>query len=80
MKNLNYQLKQLCQRNRDGCCATRHHRERTLTLIAAQLHLLGYRRMSAQSLKPNHIDALFARWQAKALAIGTIKNRTSALR
>ncbi len=80
MKNLNYQLKQLCQRNHDGSYATRHNRERTLTLIADQLHLLGYRRMSAQSLKPKHIDALVARWQAEALAIGTIKNRMSALR
>ena len=80
MRNLNYQLKQLCQRNHDGSYATRHNRERTLTLIADQLHLLGYRRMSAQSLKPKHIDALVARWQAEQLAIGTIKNRMTALR
>ena len=80
MKNLNYQLKQLCQRNHDGSYATRHNRERTLTLIADQLHLLGYRRMSAHSLKPKHIDALVARWQLEELAIGTIKNRMSALR
>ena len=36
--------------------------------------------MSAQSLKPKHIDALVARWQAEQLAIGTIKNRMTALR
>lgn len=80
MQNLNYQLKQLCQRNHDGSYATRHNRERTLTLIADQLHLLGYRNMSAQSLKPKHIDALVARWQAEALAVGTLKNRMTALR
>ncbi|MCR9184759.1 MAG: integrase domain-containing protein [Halieaceae bacterium] len=80
MRNLNYQLKQLCQRNHDGGYATRHNRERTLTLIADQLHLLGYRRMSAQSLKPKHVEALVARWQTDGLAIGTIKNRMSALR
>lgn len=80
MQNLNYQLKQLCQRNHDGSYATRHNRERTLTLIAEQLHLLGYRNMGAQSLKPKHIDALVARWQAEALAVGTLKNRMTALR
>ena len=41
MKNLNYQLKQLCQRNHDGSYATRHNRERTLTLIADQLQAAG---------------------------------------
>ena len=80
MRDLNYQLKQLCQRNHDGSYATRHNRERTLTLIADQLHALGYRRMSAQSLKPKHVDALLARWQAEHLAIGTLKNRMTALR
>tara|TARA_R110002072_G_scaffold120572_5_gene253720 strand:- start:1642 stop:2505 length:864 start_codon:yes stop_codon:yes gene_type:complete len=80
MQNLNYQLKQLCQRNHDGSYATRHNRERTLTLIADQLHLLGYRNMGAQSLKPKHIDALVACWQAEALAVGTLKNRMTALR
>lgn len=80
MQNLNYQLKQLCQRNHDGSYATRYNRERTLTLIADQLHQLGYRKMTAHSLKPKHVDALLARWQAEQLAIGTLKNRMTALR
>jgi len=80
MRDLNYQLKQLCQRNHDGSYATRHNRERTLTLIADQLHQLGYRKMTARSLKPKHVDALLARWQAEQLAIGTLKNRMTALR
>lgn len=73
MKNLNYQLKQLCQRNHDGNYATRHNRERPLTLIADQLYLLGYGRMSAQSLRSKHIDTLVACWQAEALAIGATR-------
>ena len=80
MRNLNYQLKQLCKHWRDGSYATRWDRERILTLIANELHAIGYRHMRATSLKPKHIEALVSRWQAKDLSIGTIKNRMSALR
>ena len=34
MRDLNYQLKLLCQRNRDGSFGTQRDRERVLTLIA----------------------------------------------
>ena len=80
MRNLNYQLKQLCDRNRDGSFATRADRERILTLVANQLRELGYRHLQADSLKPKHVDALLARWQSEAIATGTVKNRMSALR
>ena len=36
MRDLNYQLKQLCQRNCDGSYATRADRERMLALFANQ--------------------------------------------
>jgi hypothetical protein len=58
VRELNYQLKQLCRRNRDGSYRTQADRERQLTLIANQLHALGYRRMNARSLKPKHVEAL----------------------
>lgn len=80
MRDLNYQLKQLCRHWRDGSYATRSHRERILTLIANELHAIGYRHMRANSLKPKHVEALVSHWQAKDLSIGTIKNRMSALR
>ena len=80
MRDLNYQLKQLCQRNRDGSYATRHDRERILSLVGNQLSELGCRHLSVDSLKPKHIDALLARWQAEGIATGTLKNRMSALR
>ncbi len=57
LRDLNYQLKQICRRNRDGSFTTQRDRERLLTQIADQLHDLGYRHMSAQSLKPKHIEA-----------------------
>ena len=80
MRDLNYQLKELCRRNRDGSYATQQNRERQLSLIADQLHALGYRAMNARSLKPKHVEALLRRWQGEGLSIGTVKNRMAALR
>ena len=80
MRDLNFELKQLCRRNRDGSYATQRDREHGLALIATQLHALGYRLMDAASLKPKHVEALVERWKAEDLAIGTIKNRMADLR
>ena len=80
MRDLNYQLKELCRRNRDGSYATQQNRERQLSLMADQLNELGYRAMNARSLKPKHVEALVRRWQGEGLSIGTVKNRMAALR
>ena len=80
MRDLNYQLKQLCRDNRDGSYGTQVQRERMLTLIANQLHELGYRRMRARSLKPKHIEALTKHWIESGTAPGTMKNRMSVIR
>ena len=80
MRDLNYELKQLCRRNHDGSYATQRDRERVLDLVANQLHELGYRHMTAASLKPKHVEALVERWKAEDLAVGTIKNRMAELR
>ena len=80
MQELNHQLKKLCARNRDGSQATQHTREKLLKSIADELSSLGFRRMSAKSLKPKHIEALVARFQEQDMKPGTIKNYMSALR
>lgn len=80
MRDLNYQLKQLCRRNRDGSFATQYLRERTLTLVANQLHGLGYRHMNSHSLKPKHVEALVRHWQDQGLSVATLKFRMAALR
>ena len=80
MRELNYQLKQLCRRNRDGSYRTQTDRERQLTLIANQLHTLGYRKMNTQSLKPKHVEALVKYWQREDISVGAIKNRLTAIR
>ena len=80
MKDLNHQLKQLCRTNRDGSYQTQHTRQRLLTLVADQLHELGFRGMRAVSLKPKHVEALVKRWTNEELSAGTLKNRMAALR
>jgi hypothetical protein len=80
MRDLNYLLKQLCQRNRDGSFATRADRERMLALFANQLLELGYRWLRPESLKPKHVQALLERWKAEGISAGTIKNRLACLR
>lgn len=80
MRGLNHQLKQLCRQNRDGSYGTQARRERELTLLANQLHALGYRGMGSHSLKPKHVQALVECWLSTGVAVGTIKNRMSALR
>jgi len=80
MRDLNYQLKTLCRRNRDGSHATQRDRERMLSLIADQLHTLGFRGMNCQSLKPKHVEALLEQWRGEDLSVGTVKNRIATLR
>jgi hypothetical protein len=80
VRRLNYQLKQLCKNNRDGSYGTQVQRERVLTLIANQLHDLGFRRMHAKSLRPKHVEALVKHWLEARVAVGTIKNRMAAMR
>ena len=80
MREFNYELKQLCRRNRDGSYATQAERERILDLIANQLQEMGFRHMHATSLKPKHVNALVARWHAEKVDAGTFKNRMAHLR
>ena len=80
MRQLNFELKQLCKRNHDGAKTTQSDRERRLTQIANQLYGLGYQNLTAHGLKPKHIDALVERWKGEGLSAGTIKNRMADLR
>ena len=80
MRTLNYELKQLCFRNRDGSYATQADRLRMLQLSANQLHESGFRDLRASGLKPKHVEALSRRWLDEGLNPGTIKNRMVQLR
>ena len=80
MHDLNYDLKSLCARNRDGSHSTQANRRKRLQQMAHDLHAMGYRRMRASSLKPKHVHALVALWKARDLSAGTMKNRMTDLR
>jgi len=80
MRALNYDLKQLCHRNRDGSFGTQADRMRILQLVADQLHDAGFVNLRATNLKPKHVEAMAQRWQAESLNAGTIKNRMAQLR
>jgi integrase len=80
MRDLNHQLKKLCRHCREGAYGTQNKRERMLTLMANQLHALGYRCMTTRSLKPKHVEALVKLWIDQGLSIGTLKNRMAAIR
>ena len=80
MRDLNYQLKQLCKARREGSYASRDRRHSDLQLMANQLHGMGYRCMGTASLKRKHVQALAHKWLEQGLAPGTIKNRMASLR
>ncbi|MGH6634644.1 MAG: phage integrase N-terminal domain-containing protein [Gammaproteobacteria bacterium] len=87
MRDLNFELKQLCRANRDGSYRTQADRERSLAQIADQLHVLGYRNLRVHGLKQKHVEALVRVWRFghephgwRPVSAGTIKNRMSALR
>jgi len=80
VRNLNYQLKQLCRNNRDGSFSTQSGRRAILQQVANDLRQLGFWELQARSLKKKHIDALVKKYKNDKLAVGTIKNRMSALR
>ncbi len=78
--SLNYELKRLCHRNKDGSMATQANRLRILDQVASQLREGGFRHLKADSLKEKHVSFLVARWHTEDLSAGTIKNRMSNLR
>lgn len=80
MRDLNYQLKELGERNRDGSFGTQYKRAWILSKIANQLRELGFRQMRVTSLKQKHVEALVKLWHEQELSTGTIKNRMSVLR
>lgn len=80
MRDLNYGLKRLVTRSRDGSFSTRAARGHILQQAANTLHDLGYRKLKPEGLKPKHVEALVEHWQAGNLSPGTIKNRLSHLR
>jgi len=81
MKDLNYSIRQVCQRNRDGSHGTRANRERMLSQAANQLRELGFNQLkNVSQLKSKHIHRLVGHWQQEGVQASTQKNRMAALR
>lgn len=82
MNKLEYQLMQICRRNRDGSFATQSNRREMLSLFSRELREIGYKvnNLNPHDLKGRHVNALIKKWQLEAKSTGTIKNRMSALR
>lgn len=82
MTRLEYQLMQICSRNKDGSFATQANRRAMLSLFSEQLKDIGYKvnQLKTADLKGRHVNALIKKWQAEGKSTGTIKNRMSAMR
>jgi len=80
MRNLAFQFKNMCNRNKSGSHSTQASRRRLCSMIAKHLEQLGFRNLDIGSLKPKHVEALVAHWKTEQLAIGTIKNLMTAVR
>lgn len=80
MDALAYDLKTICEHNRDGSHATQANRHRALQLISHELKEMGFKMPRARSFKPKHVEKLISRWQNNGLDTGTIKNRMGHLR
>ena len=80
MDGLAYDLKRLTLGSGEGSHLTRCQRQRGLQMIARELRGLGYQLPTAGSLKPKHVAALVAKWQAEGRSAGTLKNRMGWVR
>lgn len=80
MRDLNFQLKNLCLNSNEDSFATQAKRLADLGLVADQLHDLGFRRLSINGLKPKHVFALVELWKKQSISTGTIKNRMACIR
>ncbi len=78
--SLKFDLRHLAYRNKDGSFGTQAERLKTLARMADDLKGLGYQNMTADSLKPKHVEALVKHWQGQDLSAGTLKNRMAVLR
>ena len=78
MDKLNWDLRQICNRNKDGAFGTQAARWRSLDLMARELRALGFHNLRAGSLKPRHIEALPARWQAVSSAMSASSSARGA--
>ena len=74
MRQLNFDLKTLQARHREGAFITRRDRSCAFDQTANMLYALGFRRLRATGLKRKHVNALVAEWQRRGTARGRTRN------
>ena len=80
LHQLEYDMRDICQRNAEGPPATQVDRKRTLLLCAKQLFQKGVRRKRAINLNASHVRMLVEAWHVEQLTAATIRNRLHYLR
>ena len=80
VRQLNFDLKCLQERHREGGFVTRRDRSFALAQAANALHDLGFRRLRAAGLRRKHVNALVREWRRQGISTGTLKNRMAHLR
>lgn len=80
MRQLNFELKQLCLRNRQGSYGTQDKRFHALQAIAGDLYASGKKQIGIHSLKMKWVYQLIDIWQARGCSPATIKNYLSHVR
>jgi hypothetical protein len=80
VRRLQWQLKILGERNRDGSEKTQHQRALILSQIAEQLWHMGFRDLQYDQLGGRHVSRLLKLWEEQELSSGTVKNRMAVLR
>jgi hypothetical protein len=80
MRELNWEMKELCRQNVDGSYATQAGRSHTLSSFANVMAGLGLTRLTLRGIKPGHIEAFVKHQQAKGLADSTLKTMMSHVR
>ena len=80
MRQLVYELRQLCVHNRDGSFTTQYQRRAMLTQMGYQLIALGYRHLHVQDITRRHANKLVQVWKEQGIEHATIANRLAGLR
>jgi len=80
MRDLNWEIKELCEHNLDGSFGTQDGRERTLNSFANRMAEMGLTKLTLRGLKPKHIEAFVKHLQDKGLTVGTIKKQMAHVR
>lgn len=80
MRDLNFVIKSITARNRDGSFKTQADRHKTLQMCANKLHELGYQLQKVNNIGLRHIKALVSHWKEQKLSIATVKNYVAHLR